>query len=313
MPNDNPGQVGADSLEGLGEQQARETESPGPDMGADFFAQLDKAVEPLLADANESELTDTQSQATTPEEGPASSDNSGEEGIDYKQRFGDSTREARRLKEERDALKQQVKQMEPYSPLVELMQKDGKLLNMVKEYVQHGGNVTPEQPVSVKDQLNLPEDFVFDGDEAVSDPESLSAKVLNAMVEQQAAKIAEDKVRSFEQRQSDKARTAQLERERQQFQQRNNLSDAQMQELENFAEQHTITYDDVWAIKNRQERDRNMQTHEIQERKQQQQRNAQRAQSLSDVGGGKSTVQNPNDMAVNAVLNIDREADKLFQ
>ena len=59
------------------------------------------------------------------------------------------------------------------------MKRDSGLVDTIRGYLENGGQ-TPE---SVQNNLQLSEDFVFDGHEAVTDTQSESAKVLNQMVE----------------------------------------------------------------------------------------------------------------------------------
>ena len=92
--------------------------------------------------------------------------------IDWEKRYKDSSREAQRLNAE-------LQEFQPIKPLVDYMKRDSGLVDTIRGYLQNGG----QTPQSVQNQLNLSEDFIFDGHDAVTDPKSESAQVLNQMVD----------------------------------------------------------------------------------------------------------------------------------
>ena len=141
--------------------------------GDSFFNALDNDVNGIVTDEveHQGEVQAQQepevTQTTQPQADPVSTD-----GTDWEKRYKDSSREAQRLNSE-------LKELEPVKPLVDFMKRDSGLVDTIRNYLQNGG----QTPTSVQNQLNLSEDFVFDGHEAVTDVNSESAKVLNQMVE----------------------------------------------------------------------------------------------------------------------------------
>jgi len=93
-------------------------------------------------------------------------------------RLEDSGTEAKRLNSQLETLK-------PFIPMIEAMQKNPDFF----QHVQNFGEKS--EPKSIQEELNLPEDFIFDSDEAMRDPESISAKVFNAQVKKQAQKLVD--------------------------------------------------------------------------------------------------------------------------
>ena len=145
----------------------------------DFFGEIESQVNGAIVDDNftpevtppneagPEEVTQQQSQEGSTKVNWDSEDNP------YKKRYSDSSREATRLQDD-------IKDLKPFVPVLEAMKNDSGLVEHVRNYLVDGGNRTK----SVKEKLKLDEDFVFDGNEAVSDPDSDSAKVLNAQVDQ---------------------------------------------------------------------------------------------------------------------------------
>jgi len=122
------------------------------------------------------------------------------------------------------------------------MKSDPMLVQKVRDYLENRGR--HESPVEA---LGLGEDFVFDLDEAIHDPNSESGKVLSYMIEQKTAQVNERK---------DAEREIQLEAQKQaelrkQFIKDNKLNDSQVNELDEFVKGHKLTYDDVWYLMNR--------------------------------------------------------------
>ena len=93
-----------------------------------------------------------------------------------KKRYSDSTREAQRLMETNAALKQQLEQagdVAKFKPLIDQLKQDPTAVNALKDH--WNGNADPKKQFG--------EDFVFDAHEAVTNPNSDSAKALKQMID----------------------------------------------------------------------------------------------------------------------------------
>ena len=136
-----------------------------------FFDSLEDDVNGIIHDdVNEAKVTpemdpnaNNQSQETQ-----VSNSSTENQDIDWKKRYSDSSREAQKMQAELNELK-------PYVPVLDAMKKDSRLVDHVRGYFQKGGDV----PTNVKEQLKLDEDFEFDTDEMVNNPNSDSRKVFN--------------------------------------------------------------------------------------------------------------------------------------
>ena len=160
------------------------------DSNADFFDALETQVNGAIQDAptEQAEVQEPAPEQVTPEmdtsprEVPQTpSVNWEDESNPYKVRYSDSTREAQRMKAKNDKL-------EPYESLISVLEQDAELVNVVRDYLDKG-----TKP-NVKESLNLGDDFVFDMDEAISDPNSKSAQVFNTIVDKRADQRVSDKI-----------------------------------------------------------------------------------------------------------------------
>ena len=222
------------------------------DSSDDFFDKLDKQVN------NTQEVTQPQKSATptgnSPKQKVGSKKQSSwdDENNPYKQkaqqlekRYADSSRAGQ-------ASFARLKELEPFLPVLDAMKDDSGLVEHVRGYLQNGG--TP--PKTVQESLNLKEDFVFDGHEAVTDPKSDSAKVFNAsvdnMVQQRVGQILQvEKGKAQEAQKRTSQREAAI-----QFQQKHKLSNEQMEELMDFASKNPLTLDHIYALKTMPVRDK---------------------------------------------------------
>ena len=167
-------------------------------------------------------------------------------GTDWKKRYEDSSREAVKLSE-------QYRNVEPFVPVLEAMKNDSGLVDHVRDYLKNGGK--PAQ--SVQEQLGLDEDFVFDAND-ITDPDSDSAKVMNAhvdsMVQQRVGQMLNVEKQRAQKIQQSQARVA----EERAFMQKNNMSEDQFNSFKEQAQQHVMTLDDVNYLLNRNQNNTNV-------------------------------------------------------
>jgi hypothetical protein len=222
------------------------------DSSDDFFDKLDSQVN------NTQEVTQSEKSATptgnspTKQTGSKRKSNWESENNPYKQkahqlekRYADSSRAGQ-------ASYQRLKEVEQFLPVLDAMKEDSGLVEHVRSYLQGGG----APPKTVQEELNLKEDFVFDGHEAVTDQSSDSAKVFNLsvdnMVKQRVGQILSvEKGKAQEAQQRTSQRDAAI-----QFQHKHKLSDEKMGELMEFARDNPLTLDHIYALKTMPVRDK---------------------------------------------------------
>ena len=218
----------------------------GPEEGFDYEA-LDRSVSPLVYDNVETQPEQVESpqevtsQETQTQVGPDSQKNIWEqEDNPYKKRYSDSSREIQKIKAEQ-------KDLQPFVPVLEAMKRDSGLVEHVRDYLQNGGKPAK----SIKESLELPDDFIYDQAEAIEDPESDSGKLFNAHVD----KAVEGRVKQLinNERQHAAAARNKAEKDKQvaEFKKKRNISEEEYQDMVNWAKDYKMTIDDIYALKNK--------------------------------------------------------------
>jgi len=262
----------------------------------DFFASLDRQVNSVLTeDDNKSDVMGegNQAQQKTVEKHPA---DKGDDGLTMLQkRYGDSSREAKRLNN-------RLQELEPYAPLLDAFKEDPNLIKHVQDYFEGGGQSSKD----VKERLGLDEDFVYDGDEALSNPESDSGRLFNTVVDNAVNKrlIQHQKQQSVQNR-----RVA----EKREFINKHDLSDDEYQEIVDFAKTRTLTLDDILLLKTRDGRDKNVAESTKKDMLNQMKSVRQKPASLSSTGGSSVAAnKTAEDSLFDAILGIDKQLDNAF-
>jgi len=233
----------------------------------DFFDQLDKQVMGSVLTEEPSAETSvaTSQEAVTPLQDSVEGD-----GVDYaklEKRYSDSSREAQRLNH-------RLKELEPYMPVLEAMKEDPNLVSHVRGYFEGGGSA----PTSLKEELKLGDDFMFDYDDAVSNPDSDSGKLFQATVDG----VVQKRIRQFS---DDQARQNQKMADERDFRAKYQLSDNDYDDLVSFAKSKKLTLEDVYYLKNRENRDQNIASNVRQEQQSQMEKVRQSTpQSIASVG-----------------------------
>ena len=271
---------------------------------ASFFDALENEVNGAIQD----EPTEaTQQQVGDPEQATRIEQNVGSNSVDwdddgnpYKKRYADSSREAVKLAE-------QYKSVERFVPVLEAMKNDSGLVEHVRDYLVNGG--APSK--SIQSSLGLDEDFIYNEQEAMSDPNSDSAKVMNAHVD----KIVQQRVGSMLQHEKQNASKQAAENRRLQeeakFRKETGMSDEEYGELVNWAKGHTLTLDDINYLKNKQKVAGNV----AQATKQDMLNQMKNVQGMpSTVSGANSSGQEKGaeNSVFDALLGTDNELDNLF-
>lgn len=265
-----------------------EPDNTGFDMDG-FFEQLDKQYNgavfdnPVTPDNTEKpEKEGSSDEGKPPETEVSEKVGKLQEELEVtKKRYGDSSREAKELRKKLDNLEQ----YEAYIPILRAMREDPGLVTHVRSYLE--GN---ETPTSIRDGLNLPEDFVFDPDEAVRNPNSDSGRVLETMIN----KSVEHKLKQYSDVQNRTRRQEDVERSRREaianFQRSKNLGDEEMNELIDFSKQHTLSMEDIYYLKNREKREAEIARKVVEEMNKQRGRMSSTPRTLSNVGASGEPV-----------------------
>ena len=159
------------------------------------------------------------------------------ENENLKKRYSDSSREAQRLKAELE----QVSGYAKYKPLIDHLNENPSAVQALRDNVNGQADLTKQ----------FGEDFIFDGDEAMKNPNSDSAKALKQMIDQEANKRVNSVLNT--RTQQNQAAMAEMKKQKQinEFVNRTGIKEAEFGELQNWASQRELTMDDIYYLKNR--------------------------------------------------------------
>jgi len=262
--------------------------SPGSISSDDFFAALDSEV-------NQGILDDDSSLNLSSNEGVVREVQQKEDVETLKKRYADSSTEGKRLNT-------RLKELEPYLPILDEMRKDPNLINHVRDYFKGGGQ-TPE---SITQKLQLDEDFIFDPDEAVSKPNSDSAKVLNSTIDG----VVQSRLNENVQKQKEEAK---VHSEIDDFRTKHDMTMDQWDEFKAYADARPLSLEDILYLKNREDGEEvPTRSSGVMERASQHTKNAQsKPRSLASVGSTVSTA-SEEDEVFDAIMGIDKQLESAF-
>jgi hypothetical protein len=224
-----------DSNPGIEEVLQGDTEDTGSDS---FFDSLEQQVNGQVYDEQVQPQDEqvTQPQADSEKVQEATDWKSEAEGL--KKRYSDSSREAQRLKAELE----QVSGYAKYKPLIDHLNENPSAVQALRDNVNGRNDLTKQ----------FGEDFIFDGDEAVKDPNSDSAKALRQMIDQEANKRVNSVLNARTQQNQVAVAEAEKQRQIEDFVKRTGIQEAEFNELQDWASQRELTMDDIYYLKNRE-------------------------------------------------------------
>ena len=280
-------QVGNASLEEAPEsnvQSLSDTES------GDFFESLDNSVNGGILDSEYSQST-SQNLDDNTSASPSGVQEQGEDAL--QKRYSDSSREAKRLNGK-------LTEIEPYMPILDAMREDPNLITHVRNYFEGGG----QAPESMAQNMELPEDFSFDPDDAFSDPKSDSAKVFGATVDG----IVQRRLNSELGKQ--KTENQRLARETA-FKSKANMTEDEWSTFVDFAKNKSLELDDIYYLMKRKERESNIADNARDQVATQMKKVQQQPRSLATAGSA-PVEQSQDDQVFDTLLGIDQKLDNVF-
>jgi len=277
------------------------------DSNADFFDALETEVNGAIQDAPKEQTKVEEPpvpEQVTPKKDTSSREvphnpNWEDESNPYKVRYSDSTREAQRIKAENDKLK-------PYESLIGVLEQDAELVNVVRGYLENG-----TKP-NMKESLDLGDDFVFDMDEAISDPGSKSAKVFNTYVDRVAQKRIGDTIAAERQKAKQSAQKRNLQSQARQFVDANKMNKDEFSELSKWAQTHQLSWDDINFLKNRDKANAKIANNSKQQVLDQMKNVKSVPATASSAGGENSGERDHNDSIFDLIQKADNNLDNVF-
>ena len=254
----------------------------------DFFGALDQSVNGEIQE----ELTQPTSDIgdNTPQR---PSEVQQQDGEVLQKRYSDSSREAQRLNGK-------LKEIEPYMPILDAMREDPNLITHVRNYFEGGG----QAPQTMTEKLELPEDFVFDADDAFSKNDSDSAKVLGATVDGIVQRRLNQALKG------QRTENQRLAKETA-FRQKHDLSEEEWSSFVDFAKGKALELDDIYYLKNRQNRDANIADRTREQMAEQMRKTQSQPQSLA-TAGSVAVEQSADDSVFDTIVGLDSELESVF-
>ena len=275
----------------------------------DFFNGLEDSVNGMVQEDSGSNLNTTE--VTQSDSGPEQvthATSQGSNNVDwdtennpYKKRYKDSSREAVKMNN-------QLRDLKPFVPVLEAMKRDSGLVEHVRDYLKSGG--APAQ--NVKQKLGLPEDFEYDPQEAITDPDSDSAKVQNAHIDQ----VVQGRVSQLLTRERANAQKMQAKMDMQKqmanFKERHKMSDEDFTNFQKAAATRRMTLDDAYYLINKDNAAKNVANSTKQDMLAQMKNVRNIPTSASDSNNQGDSKPSASNQAFDAMLGLDNDVDNLF-
>ena len=256
----------------------------------DFFAELDNSVNGGIIDSEYSQSTSQDLGDNTPAS-PSGVQQQSDDAL--QKRYSDSSREAKRLNGK-------LNELEPYMPILDAMREDPNLIQHVRNYFEGGG----QAPESMSQNMELPEDFQFDPDEAFTDPKSDSAKVFGATVDGIVQRRLNNELGK---QQTENQRLARETA----FRQKTDMTDDEWSTFVDFAKNKSLELDDIYYLMKRRERESNIADNARQQVATQMKKTQEQPRSLATAGS--ATVEtSKDDQVFDSILGIDQKLDNAF-
>jgi hypothetical protein len=282
------------------EQVGNAIEAPESDFqtlndveSGDFFESLDSSVNGGIIDSEYSQSTSQDLGDNTPASPSGVQEQDDVETDVLQKRYSDSSREAKRLSGK-------LNELEPYMPILDAMREDPNLITHVRNYFEGGG----QAPESMAQNMDLPEDFQFDPDDAFTDPQSDSAKVFGATVDGIVQRRLSNELGK------QKTDNQRLARETA-FRQKVEMTEDEWSTFVDFAKNKSLELDDIYYLMKRKERESNIADNARHQVASQMKKVQEQPRSLATAGS--ATVEtSKDDQVFEALLGIDHELDNAF-
>jgi len=272
--------------------------------GDDFFDALEQDVNSMVQDTpvTEAEVTpDTQGSNNVTAEAEGSQNT---EVDNLKKRYSDSSREAQ-------GLRAQLNELKPFIPVLDAMKKDSGLVSHVRDYFTDGGAV----PDNVKEQLKLDEDFEFDTDEMVANPESKSRQVFDTMVDKVVQKRAGEILQSERANAQQAQQKVTLRKQAEDFKEKHGMTEEDFKSFVNEAQtkfsQSALSFDDMYMLVNKNKVNQNV-ANATKKDMLNQMKNVRDIPVSQGSSNNAGVANNPNDDVFDTLLNSDGNIDELF-
>ena len=276
-----------------------QAEKPANVDSGDFFNELDQSVNGLVPDsegANQANSgTPQQQEVQQPQkQAPIRKNN-------WQKRYKDSSREATKLSK-------QLSELKPFVPVLEAMKRDSGLVEHVRDYLKGGG--APNK--SLKEKLGHDEDFIYDPNEAIDNPDSGSAKLQQAHVDE-LVNSRVNQVLAREKQAAQKTNTALIQkRQEMEFAKKHNMSKTDFENFKSQAQQRKLTLDDIYMLVNKDKSKTNIANNAKQDVLNQMKNVRDIPTTASDANNQGTSEKSPESKLFQSMMGLDGDVDNLF-
>ena len=275
----------------------------------DFFGKLEQSVNGMVADSKEAQPVKRNTKVTQRESGSNMATHNESQGSNvqwdnennpYKKRYTDSSREAVKMSK-------QLNELKPFVPVLNAMKRDSGLVDHVRDYLKGGGKPSK----NIKEKLNLSEDFVFDPNEAIENPDSESAQVMQAQIDSAVNNrvgdvLKQEKAKAIVTQKKLLQRKAEID-----FIKRHQMSKEQYVDFKNAAKQRNLSLDDVYYLLNKDKANQNV-ANNTKKDMLNQMKNVRNMPSTVSGANSQAKEKSAGDSVFDALLGTDNELDNLF-
>ena len=273
------------------------------DSSDNFFDNLEQSVNGMVSEGevtqeNTTEVTRSESgteQVTHKESQPAPGN------VDWEKRYKDSSRAAVKMASE-------LKDLKPFVPVLDAMKRDSGLVDHVRNYLKGGG----EPNKSVKEQLGLDEDFVFDQQEAMENPDSDSAKLMNSHIDG----VVQSRVNQVLTREKQAAGQMQkkfmLKKQEAEFMKKHGMTQEEFAQFRDQAKSRRLGLDDIHYLLNKDKAAKNVANNAKQDMLNQMKNVRNIPTSSSDSNSQGNAKKSTDDSIFDSMADTDGGLDNLF-
>ena len=272
----------------------------------DFFDALEQDVNGVVAQGGEG--TQQTTQETRSESGPKAfkpqtthNTSQGPNNVDWEKRYKDSSKGAVKMATT-------LNQLKPFIPVLEAMKRDSGLVDHVRDYLKSGGS--PDK--SIKEKLKLDEDFEYDPNEAMSDPESDSAKLQNAHIDQLVQSRVNNVLGREKQNSAMQQKKFVQKKQEIDFIKKHGMTPEEFGHFKNQAQSRNLTLDDIYYLLNKDKAATNVANNTKQDMLNQMKNVRTIPTSASDSNNQGSSEKSPEDKLFDGMMNVDGGVDDLF-
>jgi len=273
------------------------------DSSDSFFDDLDQSVNGMVSEGeatqnNTTEVTRSESGTgqVTHKESQSAPGN-----VDWEKRYKDSSRAAVKMASE-------LKGLKPFVPVLNAMKRDSGLVDHVRNYLKDGGK--PNK--GIKEQLGLDEDFVFDQQEAMENPDSDSAKVMNAHIDG----LVQSRVNQVLTREKQNAGQMQKQfmqkKEEVSFMKKHGMTPQEFAQFRQQAKSRRLGLDDIHYLLNKDKAAKNVANNTKQDMLKQMKNVRNIPTSASDSNSQGNSRKSADDSVFDGIANLDGGLDNLF-